>query len=177
MSSGAVARRYARALFELASEAGSVESVAAGLSGLAEAVDGLDAGALAPGLLSAGQRDQLAKALGTHVGLDTLLGRFVAVLAGNDRLGELPGVHDWFQRMEDEAAGRVRIRVRSASPLPEEARAALRSRFAVITGRKVLETVELDDALLGGLTVEAEGRVYDGSIRTQLARLERRMAG
>ena len=67
--------------------------------------------------------------------------------------------------------------VRSAAPLADSELAALRGKFEAITGRQVLETAEVDPSLLGGVTVETEGRVYDGSIRTQLARLERRMAG
>ncbi len=37
--------------------------------------------------------------------------------------------------------------------------------------------LEVDDELIGGVKVEMQGRVYDGSIRTQLARLQSRMAG
>ena len=34
-----------------------------------------------------------------------------------------------------------------------------------------------DEELLGGVIVEIEGRVYDGSVRTRLARLAARMSG
>jgi hypothetical protein len=37
--------------------------------------------------------------------------------------------------------------------------------------------VAVDPALLGGAVVELEGRVYDGSVKTALARLASRMAG
>jgi F0F1-type ATP synthase delta subunit len=37
--------------------------------------------------------------------------------------------------------------------------------------------VKTDEELLGGVVVELEGRVYDGSIRTRLARLAARMSG
>lgn len=172
-----ISRRYGRALFELASESSSAEEVGTGLAALAEAIRGLDAGALAPGILTAAQRDQLAKKLAESIGRDSLLGRFVAVLASNDRLEQLPAISERYDRLQDSAAGRVRIHVRSAAALGDAERAALRQKFEKITGRKVLDTVGVDDALLGGVTVEAEGRVYDGSVRTLLARLERRMAG
>ncbi len=177
MTPGAIGRRYGRALFELAADSGELEQVGAGLAELAVAVGGLDAGSLAPGLLAAGQRRQLATALTDKFGRASLLGRFLGVLATNDRLEQLPGIHESFERLQDAAAGRVRTQVRSAFPLSDAERAALRQRFETITGRNVLDLVEVDATLLGGVTVEAEGRVYDGSIRTQLARLERRMAG
>lgn len=177
MRSGAVARRYARALFELAAEAGSVDDVAAALGELAAAVESLEPGALAPGLLTSGQRQSLADALVQKVGRDGLVGRFVAVLAGNDRLEQVPGIRESFEKLQDAAAGRVRIAVRSAAPLSDAERQSLRQTFEKVTSRKVLDSMEVVPELLGGLTVEAEGRVYDGSIRTQLARLERRMSG
>jgi F0F1-type ATP synthase delta subunit len=35
---------------------------------------------------------------------------------------------------------------------------------------------ETDEELLGGLLIELEGKVYDGSIRTQLERMKQRIA-
>lgn len=177
MTPGSVARRYGKALFELATEAREVESVGAGLAELAAAVAGLEEGSLAPGLLSDEQRQQLAKALVLRVGGDSLLGRFLGVLASNDRLEQLPAVRATYEKLEDAAAGRVRARIRSAFPLSEDQRGELRKKFEAVTGRTVLDSAEVDPSLLGGVTVEAEGKVYDGSVRTQLARLERRMAG
>jgi F-type H+-transporting ATPase subunit delta len=174
---GAIARRYGRALFELAVEANSVAEVGAGLSELATAIGSLDQASLAPGFLSAAQRDSLGRVLVASIGPQSTLGAFVGVLVHNDRLDQLPAIRNSFEKFEDAAAARVRAVVRSASLLAEPERAALREKFEAITGRRVLETAEVDPSLLGGVTVEAEGRVYDGSIRTQLARLERRMAG
>lgn len=177
MTPAAVSRRYARALFELAGETGAVDATGEGLAELAAAVESLEPGALASDLFTESQREELGTALAAKVGKDSILGRFLALLARNNRLDQLPGVHACFERMQDEAAGRVRILVRSATPLTVEARAALNSRFEAVTGKKVIDSLEIDDSLLGGVTVEAQGRVFDGSIRTQLARLERRMAG
>jgi F-type H+-transporting ATPase subunit delta len=177
VTAGSIGRRYGKALFELATEAGEVEVVGMGLAELASAVAGLGEGALAPGLLSEIQRQNLAKALVARVGEGTILGRFVGVLATNDRLDQLPSIRDRYEKLDDAAAGRVRAVIRTATPLSDEDRSTLRKKFEAVTGRKVLETVDVDPTLLGGVTVETEGRVYDGSVRTQLARLERRMAG
>jgi F-type H+-transporting ATPase subunit delta len=174
---GPIGRRYGRALFDLATEAGSVDEVAGQLAELAAAVESLDAGSLAPGLLTQAQRDSLAKSLVDRLGGASLVAKFLGVLAANDRLEQLPGVRDHYEKLADTAAGRVRVSIRSASPLSDSERAALKTKFESITGRRVLDTVEVDPNLLGGVTVEAEGRVYDGSVRTQLARLERSMAG
>jgi F-type H+-transporting ATPase subunit delta len=177
MTPGTVGRRYGRALFELASEAGVVESVGEGLIGLSQGFDAIDPGQLAPGQLSAAERQKLAAVLAPSLGPESLLGRFVAVLAENDRLDQLPAIQRRFEQLQDVAVGRVRVLVRTAAALSSAERDAVRQRLEAVTGFCILDEVRIDPTLLGGISVEAQGRVYDGSIRTQLARLERRMAG
>jgi hypothetical protein len=46
-----------------------------------------------------------------------------------------------------------------------------------VAKREIVTHVTTDPSLLGGAVVELDGRVYDGSIRTALARLASRMAG
>lgn len=177
MTPGAVARRYGRALFELARDAGDVESIGELLAIVASAVSSLEPGTLAPGLLTLQQRQQLAAALAPMFGSLPLMSRFVGVLAENDRLGQIPSIARTYQRLGDDAAGRVRVRVRSASPLTDSELDSIRRSLERVTGHLVVPELETDDHLIGGVTVETQGRVYDGSIRTQLALLERRMAG
>ncbi len=177
MTPAAVARRYGRALFELAREAGDIGSIGAALAIVAMAVSALEPGALSPGLLTLQERQQLAAALAPSLGQWPLLARFIGVLAENDRLDQIPAIQVTFESLEDEAAGRVRVRIRSASPLTESELALISESFERVTGGLVIPELEIDDRLIGGVTVETQGRVYDGSIRTQLALLERRMAG
>ncbi|MBI5505488.1 MAG: ATP synthase F1 subunit delta [Deltaproteobacteria bacterium] len=177
MTPGAVARRYGRALFELAREASQVEPIGELLAIVAAAVSSLEPGSLAPGLLTLQQRHQLGAALAPTFGHQPLLSRFVGVLAENDRLGQIPAIARTYERLGDAAAGRVRVRVRSASPLTDAELDSIRESLERLTGHVVVPELEIDDDLIGGVTVESQGRVYDGSIRTQLALLERRMAG
>ena len=117
------------------------------------------------------------RALAQRVGAQSLLGRFVRVVAANDRLGQLPQVAQWYQRLEDDAAGRVRLEVTSAAALSDADLEALRAAFRKIVNRDVVAVVSTDPELIGGAVVEVEGRVYDGSLKTALARLAARMAG
>ena len=177
MTAGSVARRYAKALHDLASEDGSVDESAAALASLAEAVQSLDAGALASGVLDAESRRKLGSALATPFGAATTLGRFVRLLAERDRLSALPAIHEWYVRINDRAAGRVRLAVKTATPLDQSQIDAVIGAFRSVAGGKIVPQVETDPTILGGAIVEVEGRVYDGSVKTRLSRLAARMAG
>jgi F-type H+-transporting ATPase subunit delta len=174
---GSIARRYARALYELAVEDGVVEAIHDQLAAFSEAMGALSPDALAPGALPADSRHALGEKLASRFGEGSLFSRFVRVLAAGDRLGEVPRIAEQFLKMKDDAEGRARARVVLADALTSEGLKSLARVFSQITGKQVVPEVELDAALIGGVIVELEGRVYDGSLRSALRQLGERMSG
>ncbi|MFQ5477721.1 MAG: ATP synthase F1 subunit delta [Candidatus Binatia bacterium] len=177
MRGGVVAIRYAKALFQLASEEGTLDDTGRALAELAEAVARMDAATLAPGVMKSGDRQSLAGAIAVALGESTTIGRFLRLLALRDRLAEIPNIDLRFRSLEDGAAGRVRIGVTAAHDLSGEELAVICARFRDLAGCEVVPELTVDAALIGGVEVEMQGRVYDGSLKTQLARLASRMAG
>jgi F-type H+-transporting ATPase subunit delta len=177
MSATTVAKRYAKAIYSLASEAGSVDAIGSALEALALGVAELDDAVLSPGLLTQAQRRELAEKLSAGLGADDTLARAIGVIAEADRLGELGAISAAYRDLHDVDAGRVRIAITSATELAQGELDAIVSKFREKAGREVIADVVVDGSLIGGVQVEMEGRVYDGSVRTQLARLESRMAG
>jgi len=177
MIAGAVARRYAKALYELANEEGGVEEVGQALAQLAQAVASAEEGALAPGILDRDSRRKLGTALAAPVGAGTTLGKFVRLVAERDRIATLPAINEWFVRIRDRAAGRVRLTLKAATALEQSQIDAVVAAFGNITDGNITAEVETDPSLLGGAVVELEGRVFDGSVKTRLTRLAARMAG
>lgn len=174
----AVARRYAKALFALAQESNSIEPVAEQLGRLAAvASEASVASVVGSPLLSPTQRTNLAQTLSTELRLNDLLARFVRLLADQQRLGQLASINDHYGHLLDAAMGRVRIVIRSSMPLTATQQADVVSTFGKLTGMQVLPTVVIDPELLGGVVVEVAGKVYDGSVRTQLSRLATQLAG
>jgi len=72
---------------------------------------------------------------------------------------------------------RVRATLTSAAPLSPEQLDAIVTALGRQTGRTVLVEQQADPQLLGGLVVDVEGKVYDGSLRTQLEALATSIAG
>ncbi len=76
----------------------------------------------------------------------------------------------------DKVLGRVRAQIRSAAALSEEEAQTITAAFSRLTKKTVEASFAVDTELLGGIIVEVEGRVYDASLKTQLARLESQLA-
>jgi F-type H+-transporting ATPase subunit delta len=63
----------------------------------------------------------------------------------------------------------------AAAPVPADLRARMQAVLERISGKKVDLQVDVDPSLLGGAVSKVGSMVYDGSIKTQLARLRARL--
>jgi F-type H+-transporting ATPase subunit delta len=174
---GAIAKRYARALLAVATEQGRLEETAAELERTAAWLEDPElAHALGSPALGAAARRGLIGEITRSLELSELTSRFLAVLAEKGRLGDFRAIARAYVAMVDQSLGRVRATIRSAQPLSDSSLAEIVRALEKISGKKVLALTEIDPALIAGLTVEMEGRVYDGSARTQLTHLAQTMA-
>jgi len=175
---GSIARRYAKAIFSLAQEEGSLEPTGAELQQLAAvASDPELSAALANPLLSPAARNAIARSLAEQLNLRPTTRNFLRLLADQRRLDQLVGIAEQYRKLLDRVANRVRARIASAVGLDDAQKGALMATFEKATGRTVVAETVVDPALLGGVVVEIEGKVYDGSVRTQLERLAASIAG
>jgi len=173
-----VARRYAKALFALATEAGTAEATGIELERLAAtAADPALRDVLRSPMLSGTQRNALAGSLIAELKLSDLLRRFALLLADQQRLDSLPMIDLQFRRLVDESLGRLRATIRTPSALDPHQQNALVATFSKLTGKHIQADIVVDPELLGGVVVEVGGRVYDGSVRTQLDLLTKQLAG
>jgi F-type H+-transporting ATPase subunit delta len=173
----AVARRYARALHALASEAQRAEAVAdelAGFDQLLGAERELRDALLRPWVKAATKRAIVLEVAG-RLGVSPLTRNFLALVAQRRRLDVLGEILAAYRARVDEAAGRIRARVRSAAPLSDAERAALRERLGRRLGKTVLLDTEVDSSLLGGFVAEVGSRVLDMSVAGQLSALRERI--
>jgi F-type H+-transporting ATPase subunit delta len=173
MHSTAAARRYARAMFSLAGEEGRVDAVRRELADLRRAFtenQELHHAIFRP-LYPAAERRAVLGAVCTNLGSSRSVTSFLSLLVDRRRLIDFDAICDEFDRLADEAAGRVRAEVVSATPLRDEQRERLRRALAVRTGKQVELAERVDPSLLGGAVASVGGVVFDGSLRTQLAQL------
>jgi len=174
-----LAGRYASALFELASEAGTVSAVESDLETLAEA---LHESAELRSLIKNPEvsREALGRVLaglGDTLKLAELTRSFLGVLAQNRRAGELPKVIRAFQSIAAAQRGEVTAEVASAHALTDEQLTTLEQKLRARQGRTVKLKTRVDPDLLGGLVVTIGSQRIDSSIRSRLNSLAQAMKG
>ena len=177
MMPGSVAGRYAKALYELAVEEGTTGEIGDALEVVAGAVEEHGGGKLVTGAWSVEARRAMGRALGEPFGLESTFGRFLQLVAMRDRLVELPGVRHWYVRLTDAAAGRLRAKIVTANQLGQSELGAIVAALGRLASKEIVPEQSTNPELLGGVVVELEGRVLDGSVKTRLDRLVARMAG
>src|SRR3990172_8995168 len=173
----AVARRYAKALWALARDEGRPEPVARELAAFERVL--ADQPLLRNVLLlpwaKAATKRAIVLSVAERVQLSPLARNFLALVAQRRRLALLAEIRVAYERLVDEAAGRVRARVRSAAPLSEAQRAAIRGRLGRRLGKTVLLDTAVDPTLVGGFVAEVGSRLLDTSVKGQLAALRERI--
>jgi F-type H+-transporting ATPase subunit delta len=172
-----LAGRYASALFDLASENGTVTAVEKDLGNLSDALgesSELRAATTNPQLSRSAQGGAMA-AIAEHLQLAPLTANFLGVLANNRRLSALPGIIAAFKAIAAAQRGEVTAKVTSAHPLSNEQLATLKDKLTARQGRTVMLSAEVDPDLLGGLVVTIGSQRIDASIRTRLNSLAQAM--
>lgn len=176
MTEGSLSRRYAKALFQLAREAGKEEKIGQELEQFHTDYAESDLKqVLVNPALSLDVRRKIVEQVTEAEQLSELTRHFLSLLSDRDRLPHLPGIVAYYRRLLNEAKGRVEAKVVSASPLEPDRLEQLRDRLRRLSGKDVVLQQETDHGLLGGLLVELQGKVYDGSIRTQLENMKQRI--
>jgi len=173
-----VAKRYARALIELATDPKQLEAWASELELLAAAAGAPElAEQLATPDLSEEMRVQAIGKIAELLKLSFPLRSFAVVIARHRRIGELTAVSEAYLAMVDEALGRARATLSFARRPSDPEVEAVADGLGAIERKKIIPTVKVDESLLGGVVAELEGRIYDGSLATMLVEAQQRLSG
>ncbi|QGP91762.1 ATP synthase subunit delta [Neomoorella glycerini] len=177
MSSQTIARRYARALFEVARQKGALAGFAAALErvGQALAENPELRRVLYHQLIPVREKQRLMDTLFPDV--DPLLKNFFHLVLAKGRERALPEMAAQFRRLVDRENRVLPVEVQAAAPLSEEVTATLKERLAHITGQNIRLQTALDPALLGGMVIRLGDRVLDASLKKKLELLGEHLKG
>jgi len=171
----AAAKRYARAAFDLAQQDGSVEQWSGRLADVRELLADPDVAAvLSNPTIATEQRDALVAT--SPRPLDEEGTNLARLLIESGRIDEAAGIEEEFQRLADDAAGRVRATVTTAIELEAQDRDRVQSELSKRLAKDVRLSVAVDPRILGGMRLQYGDRVVDASVATKLEQLRRRLA-
>jgi F-type H+-transporting ATPase subunit delta len=168
------ARRYARAVFEIALEKQRLDEWQSGLEEMARlAGDRSVASYLeSPDISFEDKARLLSERLGD---VEPLVLNLVYLLIARGRFGMLIDITDEYQRLLDKYNNIERAEATTAIPLDEGDKKRLAEKLGSITGKKVILEDEIDHDLIGGVVVRVAGKLLDGSTRGKLEALKREL--
>ena len=171
----AAAKRYARAVFELAQAEGHVEEWAGRVARVRELFgDPAVAAVLSNPTIATDEREALVA--GTPHVLDEEGTNLARLLIEAGRIGEAVDIDEEFQRLADVAAGRVRATVTTAIELEEQDRDRVARELSRRLDKEVRLSLVVDSHILGGMKLQYGDRIVDASLATRLEQLRRRLA-
>lgn len=169
-----VAKRYAKALFELAAAQQAVSEVEAELKlivGALEQDPEIEQFLSLPSIDPEKKIAVLKAAFGDRV--SGLVLNTIQILVRRRRSDILKDVSEAYTKIAGESLGQTQATVYAAQSLTDEELAALTSQFGQMIGKKIIAQQVVEPSLLGGVQVRIGDRLYDGSLSGKLERLQK----
>jgi F-type H+-transporting ATPase subunit delta len=174
MGASLVAKAYAEALLGAAAQANQVDEVHAEFCALVrdafQRERSLEA-VLGSQVLSTNSKEDLIRKIFSGRASD-LFTNFLLTVNRHGRLELLRTILWHYERLYEQRAKRVHVHITAAQPLNDGVRERIRSYIrSKLQMEPVLEEM-VDPNLLGGMVIRIADWMYDGSVRTRLAKLQ-----
>jgi len=171
-----LARPYAKAAFQAASETSSVQlwadqlTLLGSISAEAKVADAISSSTID----AATQVSTLTNLAGDDLGV--AVNNFLHVLASNKRLLLLPSIAELFAELKADLERSVEVNISTAFALDSAVETKLTEALKNKLQRDIRVNTNVDKSLLGGVVVRAGDIVIDGSIKGRIAKLAEAMS-
>ena len=167
-------KRYAQAIFDLALQNDQVEQWGADLAVVAEVFEDAEFTAL---LKHADMpaADKLKATASVLANVNPLVRNLVDLLVSKNSVDSIPGVHSGYTELLDQHLGRQRVEITTAVPLESAETERISSFVSGLIRAEVVLTAKVDESILGGLVIQIGDRLLDGSTKTRLEGLRKRL--
>ncbi len=179
MKSDVIARRYARALYDLGQEEGKEKQFLEELKGVLGLIDGSEdlKSILESPLHDVVLKKRILKEVTGLISMSPYMVNFLNILLDKDRFFVLSEILDTYKQIIDEISGRVRARIVCATGLDDAQKQSVQQTLSRVFKKEVDMDVSVEPSLIGGMIAEVEGMIYDGSVRTQISKLKQSLKG
>ena len=166
--------RYARALFELASEKGTVDDWLVQLDLAVQVLNDDEFRAL----LNHAEVSLLRKREAVEavlVEVDPMVQNLISLLVARGSVGVVGDVYDNYTRLVDIAKGRQRVELTSAVELEDNQIDKIKIFVEGLVKKEVVIHTSVDESILGGIVIQIGDQLLDGSTKTQLEGLRKQV--
>ncbi|SFT61571.1 F-type H+-transporting ATPase subunit delta [Selenomonas sp. GACV-9] len=171
-----LARKYSRAIFEIAQEEDKLVEYG---KELADVRTGLDSVPEAAAFLSNPQVETKAKKeiLGKMFEgeLSANVYNFLMLLIDKRRIALLSAIEDEYRALSNEARGILIADVTTAEPASSAQQESIKTKLAQVTGKKVELRLHENKDIIGGVIVKIGDRRIDGSVAGRLETLRKEL--
>lgn len=171
----AAAKRYAKAVFELAQADGDFNGWAKRLAEIRGLFDDPKVSAVLKNPTIPTEHREALVATAPHL-LDEEASNLARLLIESGRIGDAAAIEDEFESLRDNAEGRVHATVTTAIELSAEDRGRVATELANRLGKEVKVSVVVDPRVIGGMRLQYGDHVVDATVANRLDQLRRRLA-
>ncbi len=168
MSQGVIARRYAKALINLAEK--DLEITGNSLAAIADVYSNSTelSEVLSDTKVSSQIKQNVLKKILKKIKVSKLVDTFIRYLLAKRRIVLLPNIERAFNLLLQEKLGRIEAGITVAQEIPEVTVGKLEKAISRYSGKEVTVNITIDPAIIGGIVTRIGSVVIDGSIHTQL---------
>ena len=168
MSQGVIARRYAKALINLAEK--DLENTGKNLTALADVFSNSAelSEVLSDTKVSSQIKQNVLKEILKKIKVSKLVDTFIRYLLAKRRIVLLPNIERAFNLFLQEKLGRIEAGITVAQEISEVNVGKLEKAISRYSGKEVTVNITIDPAIIGGIVTRIGSVVIDGSIHTQL---------
>ena len=175
MSQGMIARRYAKALVNLAENEKDLDNTGKHLNSITEVYkENLELRqVLSDTKVSSGIKLEILKDVLIKIKVSRLVDTFSRYLLAKRRIDILPDIERAFNLLLQEKLGRIEAKVTTASELPKDTVKKLVDAISSYSGKEIEVNVTIDPSIIGGIVTRIGSTVIDGSIETYLNQIRK----
>ena len=166
-----IAQVYARSLFEVAQERGTLEVIREQIGEFADALNAnreVSIFFFSPYFSTEEKKDGLKRGV---VDADPSVMNFLEALIERHRMPAIFRIRTRFDELVDKADRRLPVQVTSAIELDERLVASIGQRIGEQTGNKIELSAHVDPEIIGGIVLRVGNFIMDASIKNRLNQL------
>lgn len=172
----AIARVYARSLFEVAQEADKLDVVREQLGEFADALDGnheLSVFFFSPYFSTEEKKTSLAGAL---EGAESITENFLELLIEKHRMPAIFRIRRYYDGLWERENKILPVSISTAAKLDDKVIKQIGDQIGETTGQRIELTADVDPDILGGIVLRVGNSILDASIRNRLDNLRKHVA-